>query len=117
MNERDAFDSIGMGYYYIGNMEKAKLFHTLVKEGYDKSNIINYQLYETIKIDISIELRRKDGDDLMQLLLIKQITAVRFHQHHLANDISFKSIGEKINWDCLLLRVLIIILSKSNWII
>ena len=50
-----------MAHFYIGNMDKAKLFHTLVKEGYDVYNQNNHQLHETVKIDIIMELRRREG--------------------------------------------------------
>ena len=56
-----------MAHFYMGNMDKAKLFHALVKEGYDKSNESNYLLYETVKIDISIELRRREGTKLYSI--------------------------------------------------
>ena len=54
--ERDALECIGMAHFYIGNMDKAKLFHTLVKEGYDIYNPNNHQLHETVKIDIIISV-------------------------------------------------------------
>ena len=60
--ERLGFDLMGMGYFYLGDMENAKMCHKLVKEGYSKGNP-NNGICESMKIDIIMELKRREFEE------------------------------------------------------
>ena len=60
---------MGLGYYYLGDMSKANIFHCLNKEGYSIANPKNYAIYESIKYEISIELQNIESKYVKRLPL------------------------------------------------